>query len=41
MINHSIGNMSDVYNHANLNEKKLEAAEKWADKIRGCVNGYS
>jgi integrase len=38
MINHSIGNMSDVYNHANLNEKKLKAAEKWADKIRVCIN---
>lgn len=38
MINHSIGNMSDVYNHANLNDKKLEAMEKWADKIRSCVN---
>jgi integrase len=38
MINHSIGNMSDVYNHANLNDKKLEAAEKWSDKIRGCID---
>lgn len=38
MINHSIGNMSDVYNHANLNEKKLEAMEKWAEKIKGCID---
>ncbi|GAA6206545.1 tyrosine-type recombinase/integrase [Thalassotalea sp. SU-HH00458] len=39
MINHAIGGMSDIYNHAQLNDKKLEAMEKWSDKIRGCING--
>lgn len=38
LINHALGNMSDVYNHAQLNDKKLEAMEKWADKIRRCAD---
>ena len=38
LINHAIGNMSDVYNHAQLNDKKLEAMQKWADKIMRCAN---
>jgi len=33
MINHSIGNMSGVYNHAQLQERKLDAMQRWCDKI--------
>jgi integrase len=40
LLNHEIGNMSGVYNHAELRDRKLAAMEKWASKIEALVNNH-
>ena len=40
LLNHEIGNMSGVYNHAELRDRKLAAMEKWASKIELLVSAY-
>jgi integrase len=40
MLNHEIGNMSGVYNHAELRDRKLAAMEKWCDKIINLASAH-
>ena len=41
MLNHAIGGMSDVYNHAQLNDKKRDALLRWESKIVKLGKNYA